>query len=240
VVPADSPSYGELAAVVRGQGELIARLEAEIAALRAENADLKWRLGMNSQNSSMPPSTDSPFDKPAPKSLRRRSGRKPGGQPGHRGSTLQLVDDPDETVVHEPGVCMGCGADLADAPQANVERRQVFDLPPMTVRVTEHQLIARRCGCGTTTCATTPHGVAAPVQYGPQITAIVVFISGLAVHHTHKCACRDITNAFATHRSKYRTLSVGRRTIGCHGETDDACAGSCRDAARGEGCATCR
>jgi NAD(P)-dependent dehydrogenase (short-subunit alcohol dehydrogenase family) len=70
--------------------------------------------------------------------------------------------------------------------------------------------------------------------------ALITTISGLAVHHTHKCACRDIANAFATHRSKYRILSVGRRTIGCHGETDDACAGSCRDAARGEGCATCR
>jgi transposase len=183
VVSADSPSYGELAAVVRSQGELIARLEAEITvlraenvALRAENTELKRRLGMNSQNSSMPPSSDSPFDKPAPKSLRRSSGRKPGGQPGHPGSTLQLVDNPDQTLRHEPATCAGCGAELASAEHAGVERRQVFDLPPMNVRVTEHQLIARRCPCGTTTCASPPDGVVAAVQYGPRITAIVLYL----------------------------------------------------------------
>ena len=125
---------------------------------------LKRRLGMDSTNSSKPPSSDSPFTKPAPKSLRRKSGRKPGGQPGHPGSTLALVDNPNERKRHEPGPCAGCGASLADAPEVGVERRQVFDLPPMTVQVTEHQLIARRCGCGTTTGAAAPQGVTAPVQ----------------------------------------------------------------------------
>jgi transposase len=57
-----------------------------------------------------------------------------------------------------------------------MERRQVFDLPPMTVRVTEHQLIARRCSCGTTTCGAAPEGVTAPVQYGPRITAIILYL----------------------------------------------------------------
>ena len=154
----------------------MARLEAEIAALREENAELKRQLGQNSQNSSKPPSTDSPFTKPAPKSLRRKSGRKPGGQPGHPGSTLALVDHPDETLRHEPGSCSGCGTDLARAAVAGMERRQVFDLPPMTVRVTEHRLIARRCACGTTTCAAAPDGVTARVSYGPRITAIILYL----------------------------------------------------------------
>jgi transposase-like protein len=57
-----------------------------------------------------------------------------------------------------------------------MERRQVFDLPPMTVRVSEHQLVARRCGCGATTCGTPPDGVVAPVQYGPRITAIILYL----------------------------------------------------------------
>src|SRR5689334_23993487 len=131
---------------------------------------------MDSTNSSKPPSSDSPFTKPAPRSLRRRSGRKPGGQPGHPGSTLALVADPNERRRHEPGPCTGCGASLADAPEVGVERRQVFDLPPMTVRVTEHQLVARRCGCGTTTGAAAPQGVTAPVPYGPLITAIVLYL----------------------------------------------------------------
>jgi transposase len=163
------PSYQELAALVVGQAEQIARLETEVAELRRQ-------LGQNSRNSSRPPSSDSPFVKPAPKSLRRKSGRKPGGQQGHPGSTLALVADPDERLRHEPGPCAGCGADLVDALEVGRERRQVFELPPMRVRVTEHQLIARRCWCGTTTCATAPEGVTAPVQYGPRITAIILYL----------------------------------------------------------------
>jgi transposase len=170
------PSYDELAALVIEQARVIAELRTRVAALEAENAELKRRLGMNSTNSSKPPSSDSPFVKPAPKSLRRRSGRKPGGQPGHPGSTLALVDDPNERQRHEPGPCMGCGASLTDAPEVGMERRQVFDLPPMTVQVIEHQLVARRCGCGTTTCGAAPLGVTAPVQYGPRLTAIVLYL----------------------------------------------------------------
>jgi transposase len=170
------PSYDELAALVVEQARVIAELRVRVAALEAENAELKRRLGMNSTNSSKPPSSDSPFAKPAPKSLRRRSGRKPGGQPGHPGSTLALVADPNERQRHEPGPCTGCGADLADAAEVGMERRQVFDLPPLRVRVVEHQLISRRCGCGTTTGATAPQGVTAPVQYGPRLTAIVLYL----------------------------------------------------------------
>jgi transposase len=86
---------------------------------------------------------------------------------------LALVDDLNERKRHEPGLCTGCGADLRDALEVGVERRQVLDLPPMTVRVTEHQLIARRCTCGTTTCGSAPEGVTAPVQDGPRISAII-------------------------------------------------------------------
>jgi transposase len=84
--------------------------------------------------------------------------RKPGGQPGHPGSTLALVEDPTVRQRHEPGLCSGCGADLADTPEVGMERRQVFDLPPMAVQVTEYQLIARRCLCGATTCGRAPEG----------------------------------------------------------------------------------
>jgi transposase len=133
-------------------------------------------VGQNSRNSSKPPSSDSPFTKPVLKSLRRRSGRKPGGQPGHPGSTLALVDNPNERKRHEPGRCGGCGERLADAPEVGMQRRQVFDLPLMTVRVIEHQLIARRCACGATTCGSAPDGVTAPVQYGPRITGIILYL----------------------------------------------------------------
>ena len=86
------PSYEELAAENAQLRAENAELLAMMAAVRDEVAELKRQVGQNSRNSSKPPSSDSPFTKPAAKSLRRRSGRKPGGQPGHPGSTLALVD----------------------------------------------------------------------------------------------------------------------------------------------------
>jgi transposase len=176
-VPADpSWSFEDIVRENAELRELVTALGARLDALERENAELKRQLGQNSQNSSRPPSSDSPFAKPALRSLRGRSGRKPGGQQGHPGSTLAQVADPDERLRHEPGPCCGCGADLSGAPEVGMERRQVFDLPPMTVRVSEHQLIARRCRCGVTTCGLAPQGVTAPVQYGPRITAIILYL----------------------------------------------------------------
>jgi transposase len=204
VVSADRrPSYEELAALVAGQAEQIARLEAEVAELRRQ-------LGQNSRNSSKPPSSDSPFIKPAPKSLRRKNGRKPGGQPGHPGSTLAQVDDPNKRLRHEPGPCSGCGADLSDAPEVGVERRQVFDLPPMTVRVIEHQLIARRCSCGTTTCGTAPEGVRSPVQYGLRITAIILYLY-VGQFLSKKRTAQSLAELFGTPVSEGTVATMSKR-----------------------------
>ena len=102
----------------------LAVLVAENAVLVAENAALRAKLGTNSHNSSQPPSSDGPGVKPHPKSQRGSSGRKPGGQPGHVGHTLRLVDEPDEVQVHSPAHCAGCGDGLADVPALRRERRQ--------------------------------------------------------------------------------------------------------------------
>ena len=83
---------------------------------------------------------------------------------------------PDREVRHEPGGCGRCGAGLAGRPVTGVERRQVFDLPPVQVEVTEHQLIERECACGHRTKAAAPQGAEAPVQYGPRIAAIIVYL----------------------------------------------------------------
>jgi transposase len=171
-----APSYEQLAALVATQERTIAQLQARIVEQDAEIAELKRQLGASSRNSSKPPSSDG-LDKPAPKSLRGRSERKPGGQPGREGRTLRQVERPDEVVVHEPGACTGCGGTLTgeDRP-AGVLRRQVFDLPTITVRVVEHRLVSRRCACGTVTQAAAPAGVSAPVQYGPHAAAIAVYL----------------------------------------------------------------
>src|ERR671938_1141640 len=124
-----APSYEQLAALVAAQERTIARLQARIAEQDARIAELERQLAASSRNSSRPPSSDG-LDKPAPKSLRGRSGRRPGGQPGREGRTLRQVSVPDEVVVHEPGACAGCGGTLsADGPPARIVRRQVFDIP---------------------------------------------------------------------------------------------------------------
>jgi transposase len=210
-VPADPrPSDEDLVRENVELRALVTALGARLDALERENAELKRRLEQNSRNSSKPPSSDSPFAKPAPKSLRRKSGRKPGGQQGHQGSTLAQVADPDEWVRHEPGPCSGCGADLAGTPEVGMERRQVFDLPPITVRVTEHQLVVRRCSCGATTCGRAPDGVVAPVQYGPRITAIILYLY-VGQFLTKKRTAAALAELFGTPVSEGTVATMTRR-----------------------------
>jgi transposase len=161
--------------------ELVAQVEAlteRITALEAENAALRARLGSNSRNSGKPPSSDGPGIKPHPKSLRTPTERKSGGQPGHVGHTLRLVDQADEVHVHAPTHCKGCGRSLEQVPATRWERRQVVDIPPLKVRVVEHQAESRRCpGCGIETIGEFPEGVEAPAQYGPGVATAVVYLN---------------------------------------------------------------
>jgi transposase len=170
-----TPSVEGLLERLAQRDELIEALQGELAWMRVRVAELEARLGQSSKNSSKPPSSDG-LAKPVPKSLHKRSGRESGGQVGHPGSTLAAVAVPDEVIVHEPGCCQGCGDDLSGAPEVGREHQQVFDIPPISVRVVEHQLVKRRCACGTATSADAPEGVTALVQYGPRITAIVLYL----------------------------------------------------------------
>ena len=106
--------------------QLVAQLEAlaeRVTALEAENAALRVRLLTNSRNSGKPPSSDGPGVKPHPKSQRKPTGRKPGGQPGHAGHTLRMVDKPDEVQVHAPSCCKACGQSLEQIPATRGTRR---------------------------------------------------------------------------------------------------------------------
>ena len=158
------------------QAATIQRLEGEVVELKAEVAELRRRLAQNSRNSSRPPSSDGLAKPPVKKSLRRPSGRKPGGQPGHGGGHLAAVADPDELVTHAPICCDGCGGELSGAPVEGTERRQVFDLPAMALRVVEHVAERRRCSCGQQTTAAFPAGVSAPTQYGPGVRALALYL----------------------------------------------------------------
>ncbi len=160
-----------------------------IAALAGRVAELEARLGMNSRNSSKPPSSDG-LAKPAPKSLRRASGGKPGKQQGGQGFRLQPRDVPDEVRTHVPTGCHRCGAGLADAPVVGVEVRQVFDLPVIELIAIEHRAQRRECGCGVVTRAAFPTEATAPTCYGPGVAALAVYLLGrqhLPVERAAEC-----------------------------------------------------
>lgn len=190
----------------------IEALTAENRKLAEENAELRRRLGQNPRNSDLPPSSEG-LSKPAPKSLRGRSGRRPGGQPGHVGRTLRQVENPDQIVRHEPDACEGCGAGLAGAPEAGVVRRQVFEIPPMRATVTEHQLVTRQCGCGAHTTATAPPQVDAPVQYGPRLTAIVVYLL-VAQFGAHKRVAQAVADLFGVPISQGTMATMTAKATG--------------------------
>ena len=162
------------AALAQVTGEL-AETRAELGRARERIAELEARLRQNPRNSSRPPSSEG-LGKPAPRSLRKKSGRRPGGQDGHEGATLAQVARPDREQRHEPGCCGRCGTRLAGRPVTGVERRQVFDLPLVKIKVTEHQLIERECACGARAKGQAPQGAEAPAQYGPRIAAIIIYL----------------------------------------------------------------
>jgi len=165
-----------VAALLAAQAEVIAEQAAMIGVLRARVEELERQVGLNSRNSSKPPSSDG-LSKPPTRSQRRALGRRPGKQPGAAGSALRLVDVADVIHEHRPSVCAGCSAVLDAAAVVGVARRQVVELPDV-IRpvVSEHRLLSCVCGCGTVTAASAPDGVAAAVQYGPRLAATAVYL----------------------------------------------------------------
>jgi len=159
--------------------ELIACLKREIEALRAENAELRRRLGLDSSNSSKPPSSDGLKKKPRILgSLRTRSGKPSGGQKGHRGDTLRQVANPDRIVEHAATLCRHCCAGLDAGSAVGAEKRQVFDLPERMIEVTEHRAAIHCCpNCRGETRAAFPEGVVSPTQYGERIKAAAIYLN---------------------------------------------------------------
>ncbi len=159
--------------------ELIDSLRREIEALRAENAELRRRLGLDSSNSSKPPSSDGLKKKPRVlKSLRTRTGKPRGGQRGHDGDTLRQVAEPDAVVEHAAEVCEHCLAHLPADSKVGEEKRQVFDLPETPLIVTEHRAAVHDCpACRRRTRAAFPEGVVSPAQYGERVRAAAVYLN---------------------------------------------------------------
>lgn len=152
---------------------VISFFSEQLAQKDARIKELEDQIAKNSRNSSKPPSSDE-FDKP--KSLRKKSGKKAGGQKGHKGTTLKMVEHPDEVCLHPVNTCEQCQADLSQQAAASLIRRQVYDIPPLSIVVTEHQAELKRCSCGHCTQAAFPTAAQYSVQYGPQIKGLIAYL----------------------------------------------------------------
>jgi transposase len=162
--------------LIQQQSLLIEQLHDQIAALTQQVKDLQDRLAKDSHNSSLPPSSDR-FGR-QPKSLRTKSEKKSGGQEGHPGSTLRFCEKPDEVIEHRVMVCACCQHDLSQVEACVTLRRQVVDIPEPQLIVQEHRAEQKQCPhCQQMTLASFPPEVTAPIQYGPRVGAVAVYLS---------------------------------------------------------------
>ena len=160
-----------------------ARLQEENTALVQRVSDLERSVGLNSGNSSKPPPSDGLKKSSAKENRRTRSqrdtsNRKSGGQPGHKGTTLKQVKNPDKITDHFPPRCQACEAALSPEESIRSAARQVFDLPPPPpLIVTEHRAHTCECHhCGAQTRAAFPEDVTSPAQYGDEIAALAAYL----------------------------------------------------------------
>jgi transposase len=201
------PSIEEInAAYDEGREAVILLFQTTMLALAERIQKLEDQLAKDSSNSGKPPSSDG-YDQPAPrpKSLRKRSRRKSGGQPGHPGETLKAVEKPDFIKVHRVQECQHCGQSLQRRKAIGHEKRQVFDLPKVQIEVTEHRAEIKTCSCcGKETRATFPREISKAVQYGTEIKAQMVYLN-TEQHIPLERTC-DLLDEFYSHRPPEATV----------------------------------
>jgi transposase len=158
------------------QAEASLKQKQQIEMLSDRLDQLEHQLKQNSKNSHKPPSSDG-FKKPKrTRSLRKKSNRKPGGQAGHPGSKLKRSDDIDKFVFHPVNTCKCCGKDLKGVEIVDYVKRQVFDLPDLSLDVIEHQAELKQCSCGAISQGVFPDDVRGEVQYGPGIRGLASYL----------------------------------------------------------------
>jgi transposase len=151
----------------------VIRLESLIEKLLDKIEDLTHRK--NSRNSSVSPSKDE--NRPLKnQSLRTKSSKKVGGQPGHEGTTLKMVENPDQIINHKPDFCNCCGNDLSDKPEELLLKRQVVDIPVIFPKYTEHRIFKKTCSCGHQNKSVFPENIRATISYGANIQATIAYM----------------------------------------------------------------
>jgi len=164
----------ELKRIILMQAQEITLLKARIDVLEHELA--RYTTRKNSNNSSIPPSKDENRP-PRTSSLREKSNRKAGGQPGHEGKTLEMTETPDEIIEHHSCFCPECGKDVSELPFEFSGKRQVIEIPTIKQIVTEHRVYRCTCSCGKVVESDFPVGVDSPVKYGKSIETIIGYLS---------------------------------------------------------------
>lgn len=155
----------------------ITKLEQTVASLDAKVKELEARLAKDSHNSHKPPSSDGPKKPLRTKSLRQKSDNPSGGQKGHAPHQLSQVDNPDKIEVKRVLNCEHCQRDISAQKPKKVKKLQAFDIPPLRIGVTEYQAEVKDCmGCGKENHAELPEGITQPVQYGPNLKALAVYM----------------------------------------------------------------
>jgi len=138
---------------------------------------LEDQAAKNSNNSSKPPSSDGFKRQRKTKSLRKKSGKKPGGQAGHKGSNLKMIDNPDDVIVHPIESCQYCRQSLKDVSVFDYDKRQVFDLPVMKLFTVEHRAEIKECPCcHKMNSAAFPVAVTHKTQYGTVIKSFASYL----------------------------------------------------------------
>lgn len=186
---------------------LVEKQQKQIAQLFSENAKLKEHIAKNSHNSSRPPSSDGfkKEPKPNPKSQRGKSNRKAGGQQGHKGHKLAKTDNPDLIVLHELNLCSHCNKDLSST-AADIESRQIFDIPPLSIQVTEHRAESKLCPCcGKISRAKFPEGLIQEAQYGSRIKSFLTYIN--QYHFIPYARSRDFIRDVFNHNVSVGTIN---------------------------------
>ena len=157
----------ELNKIILEQAKVIEALKA-----RLDN----YENPKNSRNSSIPPSHD--YSRPPrTQSLREPSNKKPGGQPGHEGITLEMSENPDETIFHIPQFCNCCGRDLSQVHAELVERRQEVTLPVIQPVYIEHQNFQKTCPCGNKIVSGFPEGITPGISYGGNVESLAAYMN---------------------------------------------------------------
>lgn len=203
--PIRLPSEEEITTAYEEGKEAVVQLFKDTIGLLVERLQkLEDQVAKNSRNSGKPPSSDG-YDKPAPKSLRKRHRRKSGGQAGHRGETLKMVGHPDQIKVHSVQECKHCGASLEQQKASGYEKRQVFDLPKVQIQVTEHRAEIKDCPCcHKKSRGAFPSAVSKAVQYGTEIKSQMVYLN-TEQHIPLERTC-DLLEEFYNHRPSEGTI----------------------------------